>query len=82
MVLQYNIFYYPIERGRKEHIMNNVILSGRLTGNPEITTSGEGSCIAKFCLAVDGPIRKNQEKDTDFFNITAFGKKRSLLVNI
>ena len=55
--------------------MNNVILSGRLVANPEVMTTNEGNCIAKFSLAVDGPIRKNQEKDTDFFNITAFGKR-------
>ena len=55
--------------------MNNVILSGRLVANPEVMTTNDGSCIAKFSLAVDGPIRKNQEKDTDFFNITAFGKR-------
>ena len=55
--------------------MNNVILSGRLVANPEVMTTNDGNCIAKFSLAVDGPIRKNQEKDTDFFNITAFGKR-------
>lgn len=47
--------------------MNKVILSGRLTADPVISV-GEKT-VARFSLAVD---RWNGE--TDFFNVTAFGK--------
>ena len=56
--------------------MNQWIGMGRLTRDPEIRVSrGENSfTIASFSLAVDRRYKKNGEKETDFFNITAFGK--------
>lgn len=52
--------------------MNKVILSGRLTRDPEVRYSqGEKStCVSRFSLAVD---RRGQE-GADFPNIVAFGK--------
>lgn len=49
---------------------------GRLTRDPEMRVSqGENALnIAKFSLAVDRRYQKNGEKETDFFNCTAFGK--------
>lgn len=49
---------------------------GRLTRDPEIrVTQGENALtIASFSLAVDRRYQKNREKETDFFNCTAFGK--------
>ena len=57
--------------------MNKVILIGRLTRDPEMRVSqGENALnIAKFSLAVDRRYQKNGEKETDFFNCTAFGKQ-------
>ena len=57
--------------------MNKVILMGRLTRDPEMRVSqGDNSLnIAKFSLAVDRRFQKNGEKETDFFNCTAFGKQ-------
>ena len=57
--------------------MNKVILMGRLTRDPEMRVSqGENALnIAKFSLAVDRRYQKNGEKETDFFNCTAFGKQ-------
>jgi single-strand DNA-binding protein len=47
--------------------MNKVILSGRLTRDPE---SKEASVtVVRFGLAVD-----RRKGETDFFNVTAFGK--------
>ena len=56
--------------------MNKVHLMGRLTRDPEIRVSqGENALtIASFSLAVDRRYQKNGEKETDFFNCTAFGK--------
>ena len=54
--------------------MNKVILMGRLTRDPDIRYSPEGTAIARFPIAVDRRFKKEQEKDADFFNCTAFGK--------
>lgn len=52
--------------------MNKVILMGRLTRDPEMRTTQNGTTIARYTLAVDR--QYSQEPETDFFNCTAFGK--------
>lgn len=56
--------------------MNKVILMGRLTQDPEVryTQSATPMAVAKYGLAVKRQFAKQGEVDTDFFNITAFGK--------
>ena len=56
--------------------MNNVILMGRLTRDPDIRSQGENpSCIARFTLAVDRRFkRENDEQTADFISCVAFGK--------
>jgi single-strand DNA-binding protein len=52
-------------------LLNKVILTGRMVADPEpVQTSGSTS-ITKVRVAVD---RKGREKETDFFDCTAFGK--------
>ena len=54
--------------------MNKIILMGRLTKDPELRTSGDGSVsIARYSLAVDRSYKRDGEPDADFFNIVAFG---------
>ncbi|WP_053955076.1 single-stranded DNA-binding protein [Inediibacterium massiliense] len=53
--------------------MNQVILIGRLTKDPELRfTAGSGKAIATFTIAVDRPF--SQEKMADFFRIVVWGK--------
>ena len=53
--------------------MNQVVLIGRLTKDPEIRyIPGSQTAVANFAIAVDRPFSK--EKKTDFFNIVVFGK--------
>lgn len=52
--------------------MNNVIIIGRLTKDPEIRYTQNGTAIARFNVAVDRPTKG--EKKTDFINCKAFGK--------
>ena len=52
--------------------MNQWTGIGRLTRDPEIRVSQNNTAIARFSLAVDR--RWSKEKETDFFNVTAFGK--------
>ena len=56
--------------------MNNVILIGRLTRDPEVRyTAGQNQmAIAKFSIAVDRPVRAGKEHEADFPRITVFGK--------
>ena len=55
--------------------MNNVVLMGRLTRDPELRKAGETS-VTNFTLAVDRD-RKNKdgERETDFIRVTVFGKQ-------
>ena len=54
--------------------LNRVVLVGRLTRDPELRTTGGGTAVCNFSMAVNR-IRKGPEgEDADFFNIVAFGK--------
>jgi single-strand DNA-binding protein len=56
--------------------MNNVVLIGRLTRDPEVRyTSGSQMAVATFTVAIDRPTRPGAEKQTDFPRITVFGKQ-------
>ena len=54
--------------------MNQLIILGRLCGNPEVTSSTSGTTIARFTLAVDRKFAKEGQQKTDFFQCVAFGK--------
>lgn len=51
--------------------MNKVIMCGRLSKDPEIRYTQSNLTIASFGIAVD---RRTKDKETDFFDCTAFGK--------
>jgi len=54
--------------------MNNTVLIGRLTKDPEIRYIPESqTAVANFTPAVDRPYSK--EKQADFIRITVFGKQ-------
>lgn len=56
--------------------MNNVILIGRLTKDPELRyTSNTQTAVARFTLAIDRPVASGQERQADFIRITVFGKQ-------
>lgn len=50
--------------------MNNVILTGRLTKDPEIRYSQSGTAVARYTLAVD----RYRDEGADFVNCKAFGR--------
>ena len=54
--------------------MNNVILIGRLTRDPELRYTTSQMAVATFTLAIDRPTKADREKETDFPRIKAFGK--------
>ncbi len=57
--------------------INQVILMGRLTRDPEQRTTTTGKTIASFSVAVDRP---TQDDQADFFNITAWEKLGDLVM--
>lgn len=53
-------------------MLNNVVLMGRLTKDPELRQTPQGVSVAQFSLAVDRNYSKGEEKQTDFINIIAW----------
>ncbi len=57
--------------------MNTVVLTGRLTRDPEVRYSQgqNATCIARYTLAVDRKVKDaNGNRQADFINCVAFGK--------
>lgn len=56
--------------------MNQVVLIGRLTRDPEIRyTSGSQTAVGSFSLAIDRPPNKDGEYQTDFPRVIVFGRQ-------
>lgn len=56
--------------------MNLVVLTGRLTRDPEIKYGQNGNAYCRFSMAVNKPFKKDE---VDFFNCVAFGKTAELI---
>jgi single-strand DNA-binding protein len=56
--------------------INQVILMGRLTRDPETRTTSSGKSVTSFSLAVD---RQTQDDQADFFDVTAWEKTGELV---
>ena len=56
--------------------INQVILMGRLTRDPEMRTTPSGKNVTSFSLAVD---RQGQDDTADFFDVTAWEKTGELV---
>lgn len=56
--------------------INQVILMGRLTRDPETRTTPSGKTVTSFSLAVD---RQGQDDQADFFDVTAWEKTGELV---
>lgn len=57
--------------------INQVILMGRLTRDPEQRTTTSGKTVVNFSIAVD---RGGQDDQADFFNVTAWENLGELVV--
>ncbi|MGI6279855.1 MAG: single-stranded DNA-binding protein [Acutalibacteraceae bacterium] len=53
-------------------MFNLVVLTGRLTADPELRTTQNGTSVTSFSIAVDRRYRSGEEKQTDFINIVAW----------
>lgn len=56
--------------------INQVILMGRLTRDPETRSTSSGKTVTSFSLAVD---RGGQDDQADFFDVTAWEKTGELV---
>lgn len=59
-------------------MLNNVVLIGRLTRDPELRYSGSGTAIANITLAVDRP---GKEKEADFIPVVSFKQTAEAVAN-
>ena len=53
-------------------MFNLVVLTGRLTADPELKTTPNGISVTSFSIAVDRRYRSGEERQTDFINIVAW----------
>ncbi|WP_195251963.1 single-stranded DNA-binding protein [Romboutsia sp. 1001713B170207_170306_H8] len=63
--------------------MNNVVLVGRLTKDPELRyIPGTGTAVARFSIAIDRDYKKNDgTKETDFIPVEIMGKPAEYCAN-
>lgn len=54
--------------------MNKIIIIGRITKDTELKTTNNGTEVCNFTVAVDRFAKKGEEKQTDFIDVTAWGK--------
>jgi single-strand DNA-binding protein len=60
--------------------VNNVLLIGRLTKDPELRfIPNSGKAVAKFSIAVNREFSK--DKEADFFNVVVWGKTAEYVAN-
>ena len=53
-------------------MFNTVILTGRLTADPELKTTPNGVSVTTFSIAVDRGYKQGEERQADFINIVAW----------
>ena len=54
-------------------MLNTAILMGRLTKDPELRTTQNGTSVTSFTVAVDREyVRQGEERQTDFINVVAW----------
>ena len=62
--------------------MNKVILVGRLTRDPELKHTPNGTATTNFTLAVDRPFKNQQgEREADFIDCVAWRKLAETIAN-
>lgn len=54
-------------------MLNKIAIMGRLTRDPELRRTGNGTAVTSFTLAVDRDFKgQNGEKETDFIDVVAW----------
>lgn len=53
-------------------MLNVVVLSGRLTADPELKTTANGISVCSFSIAVERRYKQGEERQADFINIVTW----------
>ena len=53
-------------------MLNVVVLTGRLTADPELKSTSNGTSVCSFKIAVDRRYKQGEERQADFINIVAW----------
>ena len=54
-------------------MLNRIVLMGRLTRDPELRSTGNGTAVTSFSIAVDRDFKgQGGEKETDFIDVVAW----------
>jgi single-strand DNA-binding protein len=63
--------------------INRITVTGRLTRDPELRTTTTGKQVVGFGIAVEKRFKPQDpnEKDADFFNVTAWGQTAEFISN-
>ena len=59
--------------------MNKIYLIGNLTRDPELSETNSGVALCRFSIAVNRRFSSGEDRQTDFFSVTAF---RGLAENV
>lgn len=62
-------------------MINNVVLVGRLTKDPELKYTQSGIASCRFTLAANRPFKTNGEQEADFINCVAWRKTAENMAN-
>lgn len=62
-------------------MINRIVLTGRLTRDPELRYTTSGKAVCSFTLAVDRRFSSQGEKETDFIDIVTWQKQAELCAN-
>lgn len=54
--------------------INNVVIEGRMTKDPELRATSDGRSVTRFSVAVDRAYQKEGQREADFIGCVAFGK--------
>ena len=55
--------------------MNNVVLVGRLTRDPELRTTPNGIATTQITVAMNRPVSANGERQSDFINVVVWRRQ-------
>lgn len=59
--------------------LNHIVIQGRLTKEPEIKTTNNGTTLANFTVACDRDYQSGSERQTDFVECIAFKNTASFI---
>lgn len=63
-------------------MLNRIVLMGRLTRDPELRRTQQGTAVTSFSLATDRDFKnQNGEKEADFFDVVAWRNTAEFVCN-